>query len=411
MLDHFLKNRAAAQRLRANPIGSHLDGFTAWLSQRGFAWTTIRQHVWALAAFGRWLHRRRRSVQDLRRRDGDDFCRRRCAVPRRERDTAALAQFLTYLEAAHLIPVPDPVIDRSPLAQINARYAAYLQHDRALSPVSATRHWFVLRRFLVERFGDGPIVLRDLRPDDVTRYLLRHVPTQSRCSSQVSTLRGFLRFLWQAGDIDRDLAAAIPPIRRWRLVDVPTYLKATEVTHLLASVDRTSATGRRNYAILLLLARLGLRAGEVVRLELQDLDWRAGELTVRGKGSVHARLPLPRDVGAALATYLRTDRPTCATRRVFVCVKAPHRGLGHPATVSTLVHSALNRAGLTPPTTGAHLLRHSLATDLLRHGTSLGDIGEVLRHQQVQTTEIYAKVDVDRLRTLAQPWPMPGGAR
>jgi len=290
MLDHFVKHRAAAQRLRANPIGSHLDGFTAWLSQRGFAWTTIRQHVWALAAFGRWLHRRGRSVRLLRRRDADDFCRRPCAVPRRVRDTAALGRFLAYLEAAHLIAVPAPVIDRSPLAQLKARYAAYLEHDRALSPGSFTRHWFVLRRFLVERFGDEPITLRDLQPDDVTRYVLRHVPTQSRCSAQVSTLRGFLRFLWQAGDIDRDLAAAIPPIRRWRLVEVPKSLQAAEVAHLLASVDRTSASGRRNYAILLLLARLGLRAGEVVRLELEDLDWRTGEVTVRGKGLVHARL-------------------------------------------------------------------------------------------------------------------------
>ena len=411
MLDHFLRDRAAVQRLRANPIGSHLDGFTAWLAQRGYARTTIRQHVWALAAFGRWLHRRGRSGRGLRRRDADDFCRRRCAVPCRVRDSAALGQFLAYLEAVHVMVVPAPVIDRSPLAQIHGRYAAYLQHDRALAPSSATRNWFVLRRFLVERFGDGPIALRDLRPDDVTRYLLRHVPAQSRFSTHVSMLRSFLRFLWHAGDTDRDLAAAIPPLRRWRLVDVPKYLPAAEVAHLLASVDRTSASGRRNYAILLLLARLGLRAGEVVRLELQDLDWRAGELTVRGKGSVHARLPLPREVGAALVTYLRTDRPTCATRRVFVCLKAPHRGLGHPATVSTLVHCALNRAGLTPPTTGAHLLRHSLATDLLRHGASLGDIGEVLRHQQLQTTEIYAKVDVDRLRTLAQPWPIPGGTR
>lgn len=411
MLDHFLRDRAAAQRLRANPIGSHLDGFTAWLAQRGYAWTTIRQHVWALAAFGRWLHRRGRSVRSLRRHDADDFCRRPCAAARRVRDSAALGRFLAYLEAAHLMPAAPPVIDRSPLAQLYARYAAYLQHDRALSPLSAPRHWFVLRRFLVERFGDEPIALRELRPDDVTRYLVRHVPAQSRLSTPVSILRSFLRFLWQAGDIDRDLAAAIPPIRRWRLVEVPKYLQAAEVAHLLASVDRTSASGRRNYAILLLLARLGLRAGEVVRLELPDLDWRAGELTVRGKGSVHARLPLPRDVGAALATYLRTDRPPCATRRVFVCLKAPHRGLGHPATVSTLVHCALNRAGLTPPTTGAHLLRHSLATDLLRHGASLGDIGEVLRHRLPQTTEIYAKVDVDRLRTLAQSWPLPGGAR
>ena len=411
MLDHFVRDHAAAQRLRANPIGSRLDGFTAWLSQRGYAWTTIRQHVWALGAFGRWLHRRGRSVRDLRRRDADDFCRRRCGVHRRDRDTAALGLLLDYLEAARLISVPAPVIDRSPRAQLKDRYEAYLQRDRALSPITITRHWFVLRRFLVERFGDGSIDLRALRPDDVTRYLLRHVPAQSRFSTHVSTLRSFLRFLWQAGDTDRDLGGAIPPIRRWRLVEVPKYLPVTEVAHLLASVDQTSARGRRNYAILLLLARLGLRAGEVVRLELQDLDWRAGELTVRGKGSVHARLPLPRDVGAALATYLRTDRPTCATRRVFVCLKAPHRGLGHPATVSTLVHCALNRAGLTPPTTGAHLLRHSLATDLLRHGTSLGDIGEVLRHRLPQTTEIYAKVDVDRLRTLAQPWPIPGGVR
>lgn len=411
MLDHFLRDHAAAERLRANPIGSHLDGFTAWLSQRGYAWTTIRRHLWALGAFGRWLHRRGRSVRDLHRRDADDFCRRRCAGHRRDRDIAALRWFLGYLETEHLIAATPLVIDRSPLAQLKDRYDGYLQRDRALSPLTITRHGFVLRRFLIECFGDGRIDLRTLRADDVTRYLLHHVPAPSRCSTHVSMLRSFLRFLWQAGDTDRDLAAAIPPIRRWRLVEAPKSLPATQVAHLLASVDRTSASGRRNYAIMLLLARLGLRAGEVVRLELQDLDWRTGELTVRGKGSVHAHLPLPREVGAALVTYLRRDRPTCTTRRVFVCLKAPHRGLGHSATVSTLVHCALNRAGLTPPTTGAHLLRHSLATDLLRHGASLGDIGEVLRHQLPQTTEIYAKVDVDRLRTLAQPWPISGGAR
>jgi hypothetical protein len=189
----------------------------------------------------------------------------------------------------------------------------------------------------------------------------------------VSPLRSFLRFLWQAGETDRDLAAAIPPIRRPRLGEVPKYLPAGDVTRLLASVDRTRAPGGRYYAILLLLARLGLRAGEVVRLELADLDWRAGEVTVRAKGSIHARLPLPRDVGDALVAYLRTERPACATRRVFVCLRAPHRGFGHPATVSTLVHVALTRAGLSPPTTGAHLLRHTLARDLLRHGASLGD--------------------------------------
>jgi integrase/recombinase XerD len=160
---------------------------------------------------------------------------------------------------------------------------------------------------------------------------------------------------------------------------------------------------------LLLLARLGLRGGEVVRLELDDLDWHTGALAVRGKGSVCSQLPLPSDVGEALVTYLRHDRPCCDTRRVFVRARAPHRGLGHPSTVSTLVCMALTRAGGNAPMKGAHVLRHSLATDLLRRGASLAAIGDVLRHQQPNTTEIYAKVAVTRLRLLAQPWPSGGG--
>jgi integrase/recombinase XerD len=412
MLDHvFQTGRVGLQRLRANPLGSHLDGFTAWLTAHGYARATIRQRVWGVAAFGRWLHRRKRSGTRVCRRDAEAYCRRRFTDSQREHAFAAIGRWLAYAEATRLMAAPAPALDRSPLARLMARYAAYLQHDRALSPLTVTRHGFVVRRFLVDRFGQGPITLRHLQPNDVTRYLLRHVPVPSQGQTQVSTLRCFLRFLWQAGDVDRDLAEAIPLIRRARLAGVPKYLRATEVAQLLASVDRTSARGRRNYAILLLLARLGLRAGEIVRLTLDDLDWHAGELTVRGKGSIHARLPMPRDVGLALTAYLRTGRPACATRRVFVCLKAPHRGLGHPATVSTLVHAALTHAGLTPPTTGAHVLRHSLATDLLRHGASLGDIGEVLRHQSPQTTEIYAKVDGDRLRSLAPPWPIPGGAR
>jgi site-specific recombinase XerD len=411
MLDDFLRDPAAARRLRANPLGPHFDSLTTHLARQGYAWNTIRERVWGLAAFGRWIQRRGLAVHDLNRQVADAYCRRRVAPNRRHRDGAVVGLLLEHLDRERVIaPVP-PMRDRAPLALIRDRYAAYLRDDRAVAPVSVIRHWFIVRRFLVERFGDGRITLRDLRPEDVTRYLVRHVPAQSRVTTLVSPLRSFPRFLWQAGETDRDLAGAIPPIRRPRLGEVPKYLPAGDVTRLLASVDRTKAPGLRNYAILLLLARLGLRAGEVVRLELDDLDWRAGEVTVRGKGSIHARLPLPRDVGDALVAYLRTERSACATRRVFVCVRAPHRGFGHPSTVSTLVHVALTRAGLSPPTTGAHLLRHTLARDLLRHGASLGDIGEVLRHRQVHTTEIYAKVDVDRLRALAAPWPTPGGAR
>jgi site-specific recombinase XerD len=215
----------------------------------------------------------------------------------------------------------------------------------------------------------------------------------------------------QRGLIDRDLAACVLTVANWRLASIPKYLTRDEIDRLLHTCDRTTAVGRRNRAILLLLARLGIRAGEVVTLELADLNWRVGEITVRGKGLRHDRLPLLTDVGEALAEYLHRDRPENPTRRVFLRMQAPRRGLAGPGTVSTVVRRALGRAGLRPPATGAHVLRHSLATGMLRHGASLTEIGQVLRHRTVSTTEIYAKVDVAALRALAHPWPGAGGAR
>jgi site-specific recombinase XerD len=269
----------------------------------------------------------------------------------------------------------------------------------------------VLGRFLRQRFGTGAIDPRAITIEDVTRFVSEEIPARSPASAQLhaSTMRSFLRFLWQTGQTARDLTAAIPPVRRWRLVDVPKYLTADDVQRVLDACPRASAVGRRDYAILLLLARLGLRGGEIVRLELDDIDWHTGELLVRGKGSVRSQLPLPCDVGEAVAAYLQRDRPRCATRRLFVRGRAPHRGFGHPSSVSTLVRVALTRAGVNAPMHGAHVLRHSLATELLRRGASLADIGDVLRHQRSQTTEIYAKVDLTRLRLLAQPWPSGGG--
>ena len=411
MLDQFLNDEAAVQRMRALPLGSQLDSFAAVLSALGYARASIRDRLWTLAALGRWLKRRRLSAVDLRLDVVAAFRHRRTRRRRvRRGDAATLRLFLDHLEANAIIPA-SPSPSPAPIDQLKARYEAHLRQDRGLSPVTGPRHWFVLGRFLTDRFGTGPIEPRAITVDDLTRYVLKQIPARSPASAQLhaSTLRSFLRFLWQTGQTDVDLRAAIPPVRRWRLVDVPKYLTPDDVRRLLAACDRASPVGRRDYAILLLLARLGLRGGEIVRLELDDINWHAGELTVRGKGSVRSRLPLPCDVGDALATYLRRDRPRCHTRRVFVRTRAPRRGLGHPSTVSTLVRVALTRAGLSAPTKGAHLLRHSLATELLRRGASLADIGDVLRHQQPQTTEIYAKVDLTRLRLLAQPWPSGGG--
>ena len=204
----------------------------------------------------------------------------------------------------------------------------------------------------------------------------------------------------------------VPSVSDWRLATIPKYLNPEEVERVLQTCHRQTPVGRRDHAILLLLARLGLRAGEIIALELDDIRWRAGEILVRSsKRLPQDRLPLLAEVGEALATYIRRDRPAHTTRRVFLCMKAPRRGFAHPSTVSTIVQRALARAGLAPALKGAHLFRHSLATRLLRHGASLPEIGLVLRHRTVQTTEIYAKVDVAGLRALAQPWPEIGGVR
>lgn len=411
MLDRYLKDEAAVQRMRALPVGSHLDAFATVLSALGYARDSIRDRLWTLAALGRWLKRRGLSVMDLRPDIVAVFLRPRAQRARVHRGAAAtLRLFLEYLEQESVIP-PTPSSRPTAIARLKARYEAHLHHDRGLSPVTGSRHWFVLGQFLRQRFGTGAIEPRAITIEDVTRYVSEQIPARSPASAQLhaSTLRSFLRFLWQTGQTERDLTAAIPPVRRWRLVDVPKYLTPDDVQRVLNACPRASAVGRRDYAILLLLARLGLRAGEVVRLELDDIDWQAGELVVRGKGSIRSRLPLPCDVGEAVATYLQRDRPRCATRRVFVRARAPHRGFGHPSSVSTLVRVALTRAGVHAPVHGAHLLRHSLATDLLRRGASMADIGDVLRHQHPQTTEIYAKVDLTRLRGLTQPWPSGGG--
>jgi len=224
-----------------------------------------------------------------------------------------------------------------------------------------------------------------------------------------TAFRSFFRFLFQIGELPVDLAASVPTVADRRLSTVPKYLVAEEVHRVLGGCDRQTSSGRRNYAILLLLARLGLRAGEVVSLQLQDIDWRAGEILIRGKGLLHDRMPLPVDVGEALTSYLRIDRPPCKTRRVFVCLKAPQSGFAGPSTVTTIVRRALARAGLDPAFKGAHVLRHSLATSMLRSRASMREIGEVLRHRVSSTTEIYAKLDFDALRSLAHPWPAMGG--
>lgn len=224
-----------------------------------------------------------------------------------------------------------------------------------------------------------------------------------------TALRSFLQYGRYRGDIRLDLAAVVPLVANWSMSSVPRAIAPDQVRRLLARINRRTAVGRRDYAILLLLARLGLRSGEVVFLELDDIDWKDGSFSVRGKGGRRFQLPLPADVGEAIVAYVRHGRPASNSRRVFLRAKAPFRGFLGPSAVGSIVRHALLRAGIDAPTTGAHQFRHGLATEMLRHGASLSEIGELLGHRSPETTKIYTKVDLDALRTLALPWP--GGVR
>jgi site-specific recombinase XerD len=223
-------------------------------------------------------------------------------------------------------------------------------------------------------------------------------------------LRAFLRYLHHTGLAPLDLSGCVPSIRVWKLANLPTYLSAAQVQKVFDGCDRTTAMGRRDYAILMLLGKLGLRANEVATLTLDDIDWRRGEMLIHAKGRQRALMPMPPDIGSALVAYLRDGRPRSACRQLFLRMLAPHVGFASGCAITMVAKVALERVGIHGYAhQGAHIFRHSLATELLRSGATLSEIGQLLRHESQDTTRIYAKVDIEALRTLSLPWP--GGAQ
>lgn len=413
MLEDFV-TPAAAQRLRSCILGSHLDTFSAGLLGLGHKLSTIRHKLWAIGDLTHWMRRKQLAVVDLDERRVAEYvnARRRRGRSCRGFGPTAL-RLIEQLRSGGILRRPMATVADSPVAALLARYEGYLRRERALEDCTIAAYQSLVRPFAMERLDTNAAGPDSLRPGHVRDFLLRRVGRMhpARAKFMATALRSFLRFLFLRGETSTDLSLAIPTVRRWRLSSVPRHLPARDVERLLRACDLSSATGRRDYAILLLLAKLGFRASEVLTLELSDLHWREGEIVVRGKGLVHDRLPLLPEVGKALAIYLQKDRPVGDSRRTFLCRRAPHRGLGHPSTVSTIVARALARAGLTPATRGAHLLRHSLAVTMVRRGASLSEIGQVLRHRSPNTTEIYAKVDFSALRDVALPWPVVRGGR
>ena len=407
----FFSTPERQQRLRAGPLSDDIDGFAAWLASEGFDPNTGRQKLRLVSDLSRWLDHSGLAVNTLDERRVEEFLQALEPQRRRLGDAAAGRQLLAHLRQNGRVPAATPApAPEGRIEQIQRAYERFLVNERGIGGSTARGYVSLIGTFLAERFGSERVELESLSAHDANQFILRHAQRWSyaRCKQAAAALRGFLRRLYQRGDIPADLAGAVLPVRDWRLSEPPKWLPAEQVEAILSGCDRTTVAGRRDHAILLLLARLGLRGGEVVALTLDDLDWNEAVVWVPGKGHKREPLPLPQDVGAALAAYLQDGRPQCESRRVFIRLLAPHHGLRSTVAICNVVRRALARAKLDPPRKGGHMLRHSLATSMLRNGASLTEIGRILRHSLPSTTQVYAAVDLEALRFVAARWP--GGA-
>jgi site-specific recombinase XerD len=390
----------------SGPLTEHSAGLRRALLARGYAPLSASNLLRVAAHLSRWLEARVLGLQHL----SAALIREFLALRRVERSSfftmRALEPVLRYLEGAGLVCLSaEPAITMDARACLLHSYAQYLESERCLTSGCVRSYCAVAGQFLDWRFGDdGAVDLAAIGASHLTAFTL-HVSQRYSVGTAkyaVTALRSFFRYLYLEGRVALDLRGALPAIAHWRLTRLPKALTASQVRRLLCACDRRRHVGRRDYAILLLLARLGLRAGEVSALELEDIDWRQGEMLVHGKGRRKEALPLPPDVGTAVASYLRRSRPASCCRRLFLCMRAPHGPLARLA-VTELVRRACRRADL--PVVGAHRLRHTAATQMLRAGSSLDEIAQVLRHRSHDTTAIYAKVDRSALRTLVRRWP------
>ncbi|MDZ4136598.1 MAG: site-specific integrase [Paracoccaceae bacterium] len=394
------------KRRGKNPVTVLSKGLEEDLRRQGYAPGTIWKHRKLLNELSGWLQGQQIAMGDLSMAQVDRFMAdRRAAGVRKLKTRKALDPILGHLRGLGLVPAAESPVEGGPFGKILDRYRQFLTMERGLVPVTAIRYVDRLGPFLDHRLSSDGLDLGSLTPADITSFVVAWCPCLNGGVAKltVTALRSFLGFLHLDGVTERSLVSAVPTVLRRRLAGLPKGLDPDQVRRLLAACDASTVVGIRDLAILTLLVRLGLRRSEVAGLGLDDIDWRAGTIRVRGKGNCHERLPLPPDVGRRLVQYLRHARPADALgRTVFVRHFAPHHALGS-SRVSGIVADAARRAGLGR--IHAHRLRHTAATELLRAGASLPEIGQILRHRRAETTAIYAKVDRDTLRLIARPWP------
>jgi len=391
-------------RRKPGEMSPYINGFSARLLELGYTPGTVRNVLKGVGQLGRWMVTENLEASQLTRDVIGAFLRaRRADGHQRVASVREFAPLLDYLHSKGIV-----AFDAESSTVVNeliAHYTTWLVSERGLADTTVLRYQNLARRFLSEReASDDDHFVENLTGSDVVRFLLRECTRVSVGSAKgrVAELRSLLRFLYLKGLTPLALATSVPPVAGWHDTRVPTGIAAEDVQRLLNGCDKNSSGGARDLAILMLVAQLGLRSIEVARLELNDIDWRAGEIVVRGKARRHDRMPLPSDVGEALSAYLCGPRPATNIRQVFLAHKAPTRAI-KPDLVSDVTRRACRRVGV--PCVGAHRLRHTLATELLRRGATLVEVSQVLRHRDLATTAVYAKVDLVSLRDVAHSWP------
>lgn len=411
MPNRYLVDPATLAALRAEPLGPVVESYIGRLQDQRYSRSTILRKLACFRRLNARMSTAGVQVADLNEVVLAGLLHLRAPLKPEDRlRLYALQEVLTMLRDMRLIAAPagPAAVDRAtPFQTILDEFVTYLKHERGVTEATIAQYASHVREFLAHCCGSDESKLHELRLENLTTFLLTlSGPKPGQVAHCATALRAFSRFLRAHGLLDRDLSAGLPRMVQWRLAPLPDRLTREEVDRLLSSQLCDTSLGKRNLALLLLVVLLGLRTIEVSRLELSDVDWRAGTILIKGKAGREDRLPLPRRAGAALAAYLRDVRPPDSSRRIFLSNTAPCRPLSRWA-VSHAVCRAVTRCGLRSQG-GAHLLRHSLAAELLHCGASMTEIGQVLRHARASTTEIYAKVRVEALRQLACPWPEVG---
>jgi integrase/recombinase XerD len=403
----------ALARSATGPLSPHLPAYVTSLIDQRYAVVCVRAKAWRATVFDAWLASQGVELADVQDVHVDEFIRRPyrprsdCKAPPRRHEPFAVRQLLGYLRGQGLCAVMPAVT--VPADVVVASFAQHLRRERGLAATTIDLYRTIARDFLVHRFGNDKINLGAICPKDIISFVQHQARRLlPRALKHIATaLRAFLRYAEYRGEINDALISAVPSVAAWCTTPpLPRAISAEHAQRVIESCDLSTVVGRRDRAVLLLLARLGLRGGEIITLLLEDIDWDAGRLCVRGKNGHQCLMPLPVDVGEAIAAYLQQGRPASTDRHLFLRSRAPYRGLLHGSDgIGSLVRNALERAGVDAPHKGSHQFRHALAIRMLRGGASLPEIGEVLRHRSPLSTSIYARVDFGALRPLALPWP------